>query len=62
MYLGFYLVTLASLVSVPLPVNVCLGLVGVYVHHRIVPAEERFLPKEHGASYEAHRRRVGRYI
>ena len=62
MYLGFYLVTLASLVSVPHPANVCLGLVGMYVHHRIVLAGERFLLKEHGASYEAYRRRVRRYI
>jgi protein-S-isoprenylcysteine O-methyltransferase Ste14 len=62
MYLGFYLVTLASLVSVPHPVNVCLGLVGGYVHHCIVLAEERFLLREHGASYEAYRRRVRRYI
>jgi protein-S-isoprenylcysteine O-methyltransferase Ste14 len=62
MYLGFYLVTLASLMSVPHPVNICCGLVGVYVHHRIVLAEERFLQKKHGASYEAYRRRVKRYI
>lgn len=62
MYLGFYLVTLASLVSVPQPVNICCALVGIYVHHRIVLAEECFLLKEHGASYEAYRRRVRRYI
>jgi protein-S-isoprenylcysteine O-methyltransferase Ste14 len=62
LYLGFYLVTLASLASVPHPVNIGCGLVGMYVHHRIVLAEERFLLKEHGASYEAYRRRVRRYI
>jgi protein-S-isoprenylcysteine O-methyltransferase Ste14 len=62
MYLGFYLVTLASLLSVPHPVNICCGLVGIVVHHRIVLAEERFLLKEHGASYEAYRRRVRRYL
>jgi protein-S-isoprenylcysteine O-methyltransferase Ste14 len=62
MYLGFYLVTLASLVSVPHPVNVCCGLVGGYVHHRIVLAEERFLLKAHGTPYEAYRRKVRRYI
>ena len=62
MYLGFYLVTLASLVSVPNPVSIGCGLIGIYVHHRIVLAEERFLQKRHGASYEAYRRRVRRYI
>ena len=62
MYLGFYLVTLASLVSVPNPVSIGCGLLGIYVHHRIVLAEERFLQRKHGASYEAYRRRVRRYI
>jgi protein-S-isoprenylcysteine O-methyltransferase Ste14 len=62
MYLGFYLVTLAALVSVPHPVNIGCGLVGVYVHHRIVLAEERFLLQVYGASYEAYQRRVRRYI
>jgi protein-S-isoprenylcysteine O-methyltransferase Ste14 len=62
MYLGFYLVTLAALVSVPHPVNIGCGLVGVYVHHRIVLAEECFLLKAYGASYEAYRGRVRRYI
>ena len=62
MYLGFYLVTLASLVSVPHPVNIGCGMVGVYVHHRVVLAEERFLRKKHGDSYEAYKRRVRRYL
>jgi protein-S-isoprenylcysteine O-methyltransferase Ste14 len=62
MYLGFYLVTLASLMSVPHPVSIGCALVGVYVHHRVVLAEERFLQKKHGASYEAYRNRVRRYI
>lgn len=62
MYLGFYLVTLASLVSVPNPVTIGCGLMGIYVHHRIVMAEERFLQERHGASYEAYRRRVRRYL
>jgi len=62
MYLGFYLVTLASLLSVPHPVSIGCGLMGIYVHHRIVLAEERFLQKKHGASYEAYKHRVRRYI
>jgi protein-S-isoprenylcysteine O-methyltransferase Ste14 len=62
MYLGFYLVTLASLLSVPNPVSIGCGLIGIYVHHRVVLAEERFLQKKHGASYEAYRRMVRRYV
>jgi hypothetical protein len=47
MYLGFYLVTLASLLSVPHSVNIGCGLVGIYVHHLIVLAEERFMQQEY---------------
>lgn len=62
MYVGFYLVTLASLVSVPHPVNIGCGLVGVYVHHQIVLAEERFLLREYGPAYDAYTNKVRRYI
>jgi len=62
MYLGFYLVTLASLVSVPHLMNIGCGLVGAYVHHRIVLAEERFLLKKYGPAYDAYTKRVRRYI
>ena len=62
MYLGFTLITLASLLSVPSPVNVCAGLYGVFVHHRIVLAEERFLSGEYGSEYEAYMRTVRRYL
>jgi protein-S-isoprenylcysteine O-methyltransferase Ste14 len=62
MYLGFYLITLASLLSVPNPVNVCAGLFGIFVHHRIVLAEERFLSAEYGSEYEAYAKKVRRYI
>ena len=62
MYLGFYLVTLASCLSVPNPVNICAGLFGIFVHHRVVLAEERFLLKEYGPSYETYMKKVRRYI
>jgi protein-S-isoprenylcysteine O-methyltransferase Ste14 len=62
MYLGFYLVTLASLVSVPHPVNVCAGLLGVFVHHRVVLSGERFLLRKYGPAYDAYTNRVRRYI
>jgi protein-S-isoprenylcysteine O-methyltransferase Ste14 len=62
MYLGFYLITIASLISVPNPINVCSGLVGIRLHHRIVLAEERFLLSEYGTSYKAYMERVRRYL
>ena len=62
MYLAFFMVTLASLIAAPHLVNIACGLVGIYVHHRIVLAEERFLLEQYGASYEAYRRKVRRYL
>jgi len=62
MYLGFYLVTLASLLSVPHPPNIMAAVLGVFVHHRIVLAEERFLLKSCGRSYETYMVRVPRYL
>jgi len=62
MYVGFYFVTLASLVFVPHPVNIGCGLVGIYVHHLIVLAEERFLLEKYGASYEYYKHKVRRYL
>jgi protein-S-isoprenylcysteine O-methyltransferase Ste14 len=62
MYLGFYLITLASCLSVPNPVNTCSGLFGIFVHHRVVLAEEHFLLREYGPSYETYMKKVRRYI
>ena len=62
MYLAFYMVTLASWLATPRPANIICGLVGMYIHHRIVLAEERFLLEQHGALYEAYRNKVRRYL
>lgn len=62
MYLGFFLVTLASAVFAPHPVNIACGLVGIVVHHYVVLVEERFLLERYGASYETYKREVGRYL
>ena len=47
MYPGFYLVALALLVSVCHSVNIGCGLEGIYVHHLLVLAEERFVQHEY---------------
>ena len=62
MYLGFYLVTLASMVAIPHVVNILCGLAGVYTHHQITMAEERFLLTQHGATYAEYMRKTRRYI
>jgi len=62
MYLGFYLVTLASLVAVPHWINIGCGLLGMYIHHRIALVEEQVLLEQYTDAYEDYKRRVRRYI
>ncbi len=62
MYLGFFLVSLASAVFAPHPVNIVCGLVGIGVHHAVVLTEERFLLEKYGAAYETYKREVRRYL
>ncbi len=62
MYVGFFLVTLASWVFSPHPVNLACGLVGIVVHHFVVLTEERFLSEKYGAAYETYKREVRRYL
>ena len=62
MYLGFYLVTLAAMLVMPHGATIVLGLVGIYLHHRVVLAEERFLAQMYGDEYVAYTRRVRRYM
>lgn len=62
MYLGFYLATLASLISVPHPLNLACGVAGIVIHHLVVLAEERFLLQKHGAAFTAYKQQVRRYL
>ncbi|MBN2006075.1 MAG: isoprenylcysteine carboxylmethyltransferase family protein [Anaerolineae bacterium] len=62
MYVGFYLVALASWVFSPHPLNIACGVVGIVVHHFVVLTEERFLLEKYGAAYETYKREVRRYL
>lgn len=62
MYLGFYLLNLASVSYFPHPLNIALGVVGVAIHHLIVLGEESFMAGAFGAEWEEYRKKTGRYF
>jgi protein-S-isoprenylcysteine O-methyltransferase Ste14 len=61
-YVGVFLVCLASCLYVPHWLNLTSTLVAALVHHRIVLAEERFLADRFGTAWEAYKARVRRYV
>ncbi len=62
LYLGFYLIGLASCLTVPTWFNIALVLLALSIHHRIVLSEERFLKQRFGPVYDEYARRVRRYL
>lgn len=62
MYLGFFLVCLASILAVPHIANILCGLAGIYVHHLMALSEETSLKNLHGKEYEKYRQSVRRYL
>lgn len=62
MYLGFYLLNLASVLYFPHPLNLALGVVGVAIHHLIVLGEESFMAGTFGDEWDEYRKKVGRYF
>lgn len=62
MYLGVYSTLLASVLYTLNPIIVIVGAFIVWVHHRIVLAEEEYLKKEFGVEYLDYCSGVRRYI
>jgi protein-S-isoprenylcysteine O-methyltransferase Ste14 len=62
MYLGVYITILASIVYTLNPIFLAIGIFIVFVHHRIVLAEEQYLLNAFGEEYKEYCARVRRYI
>ncbi|HUU05084.1 MAG TPA: methyltransferase [Patescibacteria group bacterium] len=62
MYLGFYLLNLASVLYFPHAINIALGVVGAAIHHLIVLGEEGFMSGSFGAEWDDYRNKVRRYL
>ncbi|MCX6287562.1 MAG: isoprenylcysteine carboxylmethyltransferase family protein [Bacteroidetes bacterium] len=62
LYLGVYLITIASVLYFPDIVNIILCVTGIILHHLITLSEEKFLSSRFGSSYEDYKNKVRRYI
>jgi len=62
LYLGVFLLIIASLLYVPHPVNILAGLTAIGIHHFIVTREEKFLIGQYGETYVNYMKRVRRYL
>jgi len=62
MLLGLYLMALGSAVYVQNPVNWMLVIIALFVHHKIILAEEVFMESRFGEQWIGYRNKVRRYI
>jgi len=62
MYLGAYVICLASCLYFPAIITVVLALLGMTIHHMIIIGEEEFLEKRFGEEYLTYKKKVRRYI
>lgn len=61
-YVGFNLISLAAMVYTSNIIVVLMGLYGIYTHHQIILAEEKFLDGRFGNEFLDYSKRVRRYI
>jgi protein-S-isoprenylcysteine O-methyltransferase Ste14 len=61
-YLGAFMMCTGSCVMATYPVNFCLFVLAVVIHHRIIRKEEQFLEERFGEAWRDYRARVPRYI
>jgi protein-S-isoprenylcysteine O-methyltransferase Ste14 len=61
-YLGFNLLSLASMIYFLNVWVAFLGIFNILTHHQIIRGEEKFLKKRFGAAYLGYKKKVGRYF
>lgn len=61
-YLGVFMVNIASCLFFPHPVNLLCSFYGIYIHYLITLSEEKFLAQRFGNEWEDYKRRVRRYL
>lgn len=61
-YFGFNLITIASIIYIPNPLILALGIYSMIIYHLIIIGEENFLEETFGEEYLNYRKKVRRYI
>jgi len=62
MYVGFNLITIASIIGTMNIIILILGLYSILIYHYIIIAEEKFMEERFGNNYVEYRNRVRRYV
>ena len=62
LYLGFFMIIVASWLSALNPLNIGAGGIAIVIHHVIILKEERFLIAKNGSEYLAYMKKTGRYL
>ena len=62
LYLGFFMIIVASCLSTPNPFNLAAGVFAISIHHIIILREEKFLIAKHGGKYKEYMKKTGRYL
>lgn len=61
-YAGVHLIAIASCLYFPDLINVSFTIYGIYIHHKIIREEERFLSERFGKEWMIYSARVSRYL
>jgi protein-S-isoprenylcysteine O-methyltransferase Ste14 len=61
-YVGVDLIAIASVLFIPLIINIVCAVVGIAVHHLIILSEEKFLEGRFGEGWKNYRQKTRRYI
>jgi protein-S-isoprenylcysteine O-methyltransferase Ste14 len=62
LYLGVFIICIASCIYFPNPLNIAFAVYGMAVHHRIILGEEKFLEERFGEQWREYTKRVRRYL
>jgi protein-S-isoprenylcysteine O-methyltransferase Ste14 len=62
LYVGVHLIAIASCLYFPDLINVSFTIYGIYIHHKIIKGEERFLSRRFGTEWDDYCAHVRRYI
>ena len=62
LYIGVHLIAIASCIYFPDLINVSFTIYGIYIHHKIIREEERFLAERFGKDWLIYRTKVSRYL
>ncbi|MDP1622052.1 MAG: isoprenylcysteine carboxylmethyltransferase family protein [Bacteroidales bacterium] len=61
-YLGVHIIAVASCIYFPDLINVTFTIYGIFMHHRIIKQEERFLAERFGTDWLIYSAKVSRYV